>query len=314
MPLFRNLCASVMLFLALTASAAAAEVVYPPGMRVGLEPPLDAKVSTRISGFEDLDRKVAIGILDLPGAAYGQIQASMFGANQQGLEDVKREAFPFNDGIAFLLSGLAHQNGVTLHKWFFLAATSAGSKVQNLTTLINVEVPDSAFGAYTDAVIRKALSTVTFRPTPINEQLGMLPFNLGAMSGFRVVQVMPEGSAILIDGPGEDINRQPYMLISVGRGGPSEPDDRSRFARDLMQSAPVRDLTLQSGEPMRIGGYPGYEIRATGKSLTGDAISLVQWLRFGGGGFMRIIGVARTDQWDTLFPRFRAVRDGVDLK
>jgi hypothetical protein len=85
MPLFRNLCASVMLFLALTASAAAAEVVYPPGMRVGLEPPLDAKVSTRISGFEDLDRKVAIGILDLPGAAYGQIQASMFGANQQGL-------------------------------------------------------------------------------------------------------------------------------------------------------------------------------------------------------------------------------------
>jgi hypothetical protein len=29
---------------------------------------------------------------------------------------------------------------------------------------------------------------------------------------------------------------------------------------------------------------------------------------------MRIIGVARTDQWDTLFPRFRAVRDGVDLK
>jgi hypothetical protein len=314
MPLFRHLCASVMLFLALTASAAAAEVVYPPGMRIGLEPPLDAKVSTRISGFEDLDRKVAIGILDLPGGAYSQIEKSMFGPNQQGLEDVKREAFPFNGGMAFLLTGLAQQNGVTLHKWFFLATTSVGGKVQNLTTLINVEVPDSAYGIYTDAVIRKALFTVTFRPTPINEQLGMLPFKLGDMAGFRVVQVMPEGSAILIDGPGDDINRQPYMLVSVGRGGSSEPDDRARFARDLMQSAPVRDIALQSGEQMRIGGYPGYEIRATGKSLTGEAISLVQWLRFGSGGFVRIIGVARTDQWDSLFPRFRAVRDGVEPK
>jgi hypothetical protein len=314
MPLFRNLCASVMLFLAFAASAAAADVVYPPGLRIGLEPPLDAKVSTRISGFEDLDRKVAIGILDLPGAAYGRIQASMFGANQQGLEDVKREAFPFDNGMAFLLTGRAQQGGVTLHKWFFLANASVGGQVQNLTTLINVEVPDSAYSAYTDAVIRKALSTVSFRPTPVSEQLGMLPFTIGDKAGFRVAQVLPQGSVILIDGPGDDINWQPYMLISVGRGAPNEPGDRGRFARDLMESAPIRDLNLQSGEQMRIGGYPGYEIRATGKTLSGNSISLVQWLRFAGGGFVRVIGVSHKDQWDTLFPRFRAVRDGVDPK
>jgi hypothetical protein len=314
MPLLRNLCASVMLVLALTASAAAADVVYPPGLRVGLAPPLDAKVSTRISGFEDLDRKVAIGILDLPGAAYSQIETSMFGANQQGLEDVKREAFPFDNGMGVLLSGLAHQNGVTLHKWFLLATAPIGGNVQNLATLINVEVPDSAHGVYTDAVIRKALSTVSFRPTPVQEQLGMLPFTLGDMAGFRVLQVLQEGGVILIDGPGADINRQPYMIVSVGRGGPSEPDDRARLARDLIAAAPVRDLSVQTAEPMRVGGFPGHEIRATAKNVTGDAISMVQWLRFGSGGFIRVIGVSRTDQWDTLFPRFRAVRDGVDPK
>src|SRR6202007_2689073 len=97
MPLLRNLCASVMLVLALTASAAAAEVVYPPGLRVGLGPPVDAKVSTRLSGVEDIERKVAIGILDLPGAAYSQIESSIFGGNQSGLEDVKREGFPFDN-------------------------------------------------------------------------------------------------------------------------------------------------------------------------------------------------------------------------
>jgi hypothetical protein len=314
MVLFRSLCASALLILTLTASGAAAEVVYPPGLRIGLAPPGDAKVSTRISGFDDLDRKVAIGILDLPGGAYPSIQASMFGANQTGLEDVKREAFPFENGMAFLLSGRAQQDGVALHKWFFLATTFAGSKVQNLTALINVEVPESARAIYTDDVIRKALSTVTFRPTPVQEQLGMLPFKLGDMAGFRVVQVLQEGGVILIDGPGNDVNRQPYMIVSVGRGSPSEPDDRARFARDLIASAPVRDLSVQSAEPMRVGGFPGHEIRATAKNLNGEAISLVQWLRFGGGGFIRVIGVAGTDQWDTLFPRFRAVRDGVDPK
>ncbi len=41
---------------------------------------------------------------------------------------------------------------------------------------------------------------------------------------------------------------------------------------------------------------------------------MVQWVRFGSGGFLRIIGVAPKEQWDTLFPRFRAVRDAIEAK
>jgi len=37
-------------------------------------------------------------------------------------------------------------------------------------------------------------------------------------------------------------------------------------------------------------------------------------VRFGSGGFLRIVGVGRKDDWDALFPRFRAVRDGIDLR
>ncbi len=63
---------------------------------------------------------------------------------------------------------------------------------------------------------------------------------------------------------------------------------------------------------MRIGGLPGYEIRAQAKGLNGEPLSLVQWVRFGGGGFLRIVGVGRKDDWDALFTRFRAVRDGIE--
>ena len=45
------------------------------------------------------------------------------------------------------------------------------------------------------------------------------------------------------------------------------------------------------------------------------AILWAQWkssrLRFGGGSYLRIVGVGRKTDWDTLFPRFRAVRDGI---
>jgi hypothetical protein len=58
----------------------------------------------------------------------------------------------------------------------------------------------------------------------------------------------------------------------------------------------------------------GYEVRAQAAGLDGAPVSLVQWLRFGSGGFLRIIAVAKKDQWDALFTRFRAVRDGIELK
>ena len=65
---------------------------------------------------------------------------------------------------------------------------------------------------------------------------------------------------------------------------------------------------------MRINGSPGNELRATGKDASNASITLVQWLRFGTGGFMRIIGVSPTAEWDSMFPRFRAVRDGIGGK
>jgi hypothetical protein len=43
-------------------------------------------------------------------------------------------------------------------------------------------------------------------------------------------------------------------------------------------------------------------------------LTLVQWLRFGSGGTLRLLGAARKDQWDSIFPRLRAVRDGIEPK
>jgi hypothetical protein len=290
---------------------ACAETVFPPGLRIGLEPPGDLQPSTRFSGFEDFDRKVAISILDLPAGAYAELERSANAKDTQGLAGVKRESFSFLGGTGLLLSGRAQGKDVTLHKWILLATASAD---KDLTALINVEVPEAALAFYSDAVIRKALASVTFRPAPIQEQLGMLPFKLAQPAGFRAMKVFPPSGLILTDGPTDDLSKQAYVIVTIGRGSPEQADDRARFARDLLSQAPLRNIRMQSTDAMRIGGSPGFEIRAQAEGLKGEPVMVAQWLRFSGGSYLRVVGIGGKDNWDALFTRFRALRDAIELR
>ena len=288
-----------------------AGTVFPQGLRIGFEPPADLKPSTQFSGFEDFDRKVAVTILDLPAGAYAELERAANTKNMQGLTEVKRENFSFRGGIGLLLTGLAKGKDVTLHKWILLATAPAD---KDLTALINVEVPEPALAVYSDAVIRKALASVTFRPAPVQEQLGMLPFKLVQLAGFRVMKVFPPSGLILTEGPTDDLSKQAYAIVTIGRGAPEQPDDRARFARDLLAQAPLRDIRPQLMDTMRIGGLPGFEIRAQAEGLKGEPVMVAQWLRFSGGSYLRVVGVGGKDNWDALFTRLRALRDGVELR
>jgi hypothetical protein len=64
---------------------------------------------------------------------------------------------------------------------------------------------------------------------------------------------------------------------------------------------------------MRISGSPGFEIRLNATTSKDDKdVSMVQWLRFGSNATLRFLGGATRTDWAAAFPRFRAVRDGVD--
>lgn len=302
--------AAVAALVAVAASPVSATPQFPPGLRIGLEPPGDLVVSKTFTGFEDPGRKAAVAILDLPARAYEDIERSAFGPQQTGLTDLKRESFPFASGIGFLITGAAEENGVKLRKWFLLA-TAVGGEINDLATLVNVQVPEAALEVYSDAVVRKMLASVTFRPAPINEQLAMMPFRLNELSGFRVLQVLPQGSVVLVDGPSDDLSKTTYVVVSVGAGAPETPDERVKFAREVLSTAPLRAINVTNAEPMRIGGMQGNEIRGQARGLNGEPVKLVQWMRFGSGGFLRVVGVGPGDGWDAMFTRLRGIRDGV---
>jgi hypothetical protein len=300
--------------LAALAPARAAEPVFPPASRIGLVPPGDLTLSHNYNGFEDAARHVVINMLDLPEPAYQSMLKSAFAGHQDNLTVEKRELFPFAGGIGYLITCEEKTDGATLRSWYLLSDTS-NRDIGHIAALIAVRVPLAARNVYTDAVIREALKTVAFRTPPPDEILKQLPFQLKDLAGFRLFRVAPQGAVILIDGPGNDLTKNAYMIVSIGRGAPESIDARPRFTRDLLLRAPLANLAVTSMESMRITGGAGFEVRASATGPDQTPLMLVQWIRFGGGNsYLRVIGVAAKDRWDQLFPRFRAVRDGIEVR
>ena len=107
-----------------------------------------------------------------------------------------------------------------------------------------------------------------------------------------------------------------FMIVGLIGSKPSQPEDRDRFAQEMARSIPgIREAHLTMSEPVRIDSGPGYETRLDGVSGKDNVpVTVVQWLRFGNPAVMRIIGIAPRDQWEKAFPRFRAVRDGIQAR
>jgi hypothetical protein len=77
----------------------------------------------------------------------------------------------------------------------------------------------------------------------------------------------------------------------------------------------MREIRVTTSEPLRLSGQQGHQILASAKDATGtSALTVVQWLRFGGSGYMQIVGIAREQAWKDAYPRFRSVRDGIEAR
>ena len=301
------------LLAALTFAAAAADAVYPLASQIGMVPPRGLKASTSFAGFEDTENNVFVRLVPLPGKAHAEIEKTLTGdaLRKQGMTVEKRESVTLGKGKALLLIARQEANAVRLRKYLLIAPFG------EITAMISFEVPNKAAARYPEAAIRSALLSVAVRDkVPDEEKLELLPFRVGDLSGLRLVRVLPGLALQLTDGPQDALEAydQPHVVISAAAGGPAQVRDRDHFARLALASLPpLKEVRIVSAESMRLGGQPGYEIRAQGKTPQGAAdVQIVQWLRFGTGAYLRILGMAPAQSWTENFTRFRAVRDGLE--
>jgi hypothetical protein len=296
------------------AARGAADPIFPIASRVGLVPPAGMVVSKGFVGFEDVAKDSAILIAAQPPAAYPEIEKSLAtdALKKNGITVDNREEMQFDFGKGILVVGKQAADKTRYRKWLLIA------QAKDLTALVNVQIPEQET-AYPDAAVRAALATLAVRATiPDAEKLSLLPFTVGDLAGLHIENVLPGRAVMLIDTPDgvPTNNLDTRMFVAAFDGGPTENDDHGQFARMTFgQIVGIKDVQITMSEPLRIGGQSGFQTMAQAKDMkTGEDIMVAQWLRFGTGGFMQMIGMAKAGVWSTELTRLRAVRDSIQPK
>jgi hypothetical protein len=300
---------AIALLIAASSPGFAADTVFPPGVRVGMTPLVGLSPARTFTGFETADAGVKVLVAELPAEAYAEVM-NAFKASPPGANHAKAETVETAAGLAYFTAESAKDGSGNLRRYSMIL--SGGT----FSGYVAVQIPENASKIYTDEAVRRMLASAVIRKeVPLEEQLELMPFKIGEFSDFKNIRTLAPGSAILLTDGNETSGfaATPFVVIGLIGSAPTQQDDRGRFAQQAATTIPgVRDARITMSEPIRIDGMPGYETRidaVSGKDNT--AVTVVQWLRFGGATALRIIGSAPRDQWTAAFPRFRAVRDGI---
>ncbi len=308
MKYLRHLTAVALLVTAMR-PALAADVTFPPGVRVGLVPLVGLAKAKSFSGFESEDQSVKVLVTELPPDAYNEVKTALT-ANPVGPSGITPQTIETAAGRAYYTVETAKDAGGPLRRYSMML--SGGT----FSGYVAVQVPEKAGKIYSDDAVRQMFASATVRTeVPVEEQLGLMPFKLSEMANFKNVRTLAPGAAVVLADGDEKTGFEPapFMVIGIIGATPPEAEDRARFAQQAATQIPgVREARITMSEPIKIGGLPAYETRidaTSGKDNT--LVTVVQWLRFGGPNTLRIIGSAPRDQWGSAFTRFRAVRDGI---
>jgi hypothetical protein len=308
MKLIRLIAAGVLLITA-SGPAFAADPVFPPGVRIGMTPLVGLAPAKAFVGFETEDQSVKVLVAELPAAAYGEV-TNAFKANPAGTNGIKPESIETAAGVAYYTAENARDgaNNVRRYSMILPGGTFSG--------YVAVQIPENATKIYTDDAIRQMFASAVIRKqVPVDEQLGLMPFKISDLGDFKNVRTLSAGAALILADGDETTGFEaaPFIVVGLLAAAPPQPDDRGRFAQQAATTIPgIRDARLTMSEPIRIDGIAGYETRidaTSGKDNT--PVTVVQWLRFGSSNTLRIIGSAPRGDWSKAFPRFRAVRDGI---
>lgn len=301
--------AAVACALTVTIAAHAADVVFPPSSRVGIVPLAGLVVSPEFLGFETEDKTVKVGIAEIPPAAFTAVETT-FKEGKPVADGNKVEQFKTSSGDAYLTVESRKEGDATFKTYSVIAQ---GDK---FSAYVIAQMREGAARSPSDDDMRKMLASMSLRKdVPVEEQLSLLPFKVGELSGFKTVRLLAMRASVLLTDGTEDtqLDGAPYMVIGTIPVNPGAQDDRARFAEQTARSIPgLRNARITTNEAVRIDSTPGFETRieaVTGKNDT--PVSVVQWLRFGSGATLRIIASSTKDEWPKAFPRFRAVRDGI---
>lgn len=225
--------AALALLVASALPALAADAVYPPGLRLGMVPLVGLNTAKTFPGFESEDGGVKVLITELPPAAYGEVVGAL-NANPAGNNGVKPDKIETQAGLAYFTteSGKA---GTTLVKRYSMIVPGTG-----FSGYVAVQVPENASKIYTDDAVRQMFATaVTRKEVSADEQIGLMPFKITDLAGFKDIRTLVPGSSLILADGNESSGYESKPFIILGLPPRSRPRTAPASPRKPRSKSPA---------------------------------------------------------------------------
>lgn len=304
------------LALLVLAGAARAEVQFPPGSALGLEPPPGFVPSVGFTGFERRADGASLVLVEAPPQACEQMRAAMGARDRlavQGIEVQETRPFPLRDGRQAQLTAGVHRtaNG-SYAKWIMVACNDVA------TALVTGQVfgypPDSGVADE----IEGALATLAARPLSLDDRRAALGFTFAETDGLVLREVIAGSAAALTPPDAARVPATPVLVIGTSLGATPAPADEEAVARQMARpQGAYSDIEIISLTRVPFAGRADairVEARAVDRRV-GRPVRLLQFVTFRSeGGYVRLLATALDTDFTGLLPQFERIAASVTPK
>ena len=299
----RRLAAGLLMILAATTHAVAADAMRVPGTRAALTPPEGFSPSQRFPGFERAQSQASIVVTEIPVPAPEMIRGATKDALAgQGMDLLASQALQIDGRDAVLLELAQSAAGTEYRKWMLVTGDASTS------LLVVGTFPRSAAGDLSKPVRAAVLST-RWQQASSSDPLDGLPFRVNAGKGLKLAGRM--SNMLLFNESGTRQGTDPgeaLYVIGPSVGNPAAAELRAFAETRARQSAQLHDVRIVAGQAIIVDGLSAYELLADAADRhSGTPMRLYQVIATDPGGYYIMQGLTGRDRADTFIPQFRAM-------
>lgn len=273
--------------------------------------------ATSFSGLQNVGVGASFLVATAPAEAkaqFGPVMATLESAAQamapRGVTLSEKVEIAGSPALKALYKGAQVANGEAMEKW-------VGYYEAEQVVLVTYQGPQ---GALESEKIAATFASIDFgTPATLEEKLAALPFVLGELGDMRVIDVISQSGVLLTLGE-KDVDpegMQPVLIVVMSLGeNAGFPEDLGAFSDSLLRRVERIEIDgdIRRAEAS-VAGLPGFRSEAAAMTV-GDATPLrvVQWMGFGDGRYVRVVGRSRADAWEGAAPNFETVVQGLAFR
>ncbi len=280
-----------------------------PGTSVSITPPNGYVVADRFAGFMYEATGSSIMVTEIPGP-YVEVTAGFNDKKRmqaQGISLLSKSSVKVDGHTGMLLHIEQSAHGILFKKWM-LAVDRSSATTLIVTSYPKVEVKQGK-------LLKTAILSATFGKA--SDPIDALNFSVTPSPPFKVAKVFGQNMILSPNGrfPVKD-EKVPLMVLGLSISEDLAIPDKKKFSElRVMNTATVKNISINQSTSIKIGDLAGYVTTAKGEGNdTATPLTIYQVLLFDTSGYCVIQGIVPSAEKNTYMPVFEKVAESFKMK